>query len=371
MAFQIKDFASITASMINWMKSTQQKITDFNIGSIVRTMLEAIAAEIDELYQQFFIGLKEAIPVATYNTFDFAKRAATPASGIVRVTITSSGSNTLIAAGTTLSIVGSSVTYSVNQDTTILAGNTYADVLVTATTAGSAGNIAAGQSFTMAPQSPGFVSASNSAAFISGADEESDDDRKLRFNAYIQSLNRGTVAAIIYGMKTTYLTDAQGNPIERVVAASVVEPYETDNTQPVALVNCYIHNGVGSTSSSLVNKTKSVLYGYYDSNGNAVPGWKAAGVHFEVFAATEQAVTITGVLTALAGYDKPTLVLAAQAALSAYVTGLDIGVTAIKSEMIALVMNIEGVYNFTLSSPAGDTTANQQTKLMPGTITIT
>ena len=50
--FQIKDFASITASMINWLRANTTKVTDFNVGSVVRTMAEASAAEMEELYLQ-------------------------------------------------------------------------------------------------------------------------------------------------------------------------------------------------------------------------------------------------------------------------------------------------------------------------------
>src|SRR3546814_4415210 len=72
----------------------------------------------------------------------------------------------------------------------------------------------------------------------------------------------------------------------------------------MSLVECYVHNGVGNTSSALVNRARDVIYGYYDANGNAVPGWKAAGVKEEVYAAEEQTVAVTGVLTAMPGFDK-------------------------------------------------------------------
>ena len=371
MAFQIKDFTSIVASMINWAKSTQTKVTDFNVGSVVRTLIEAPAIEIDELYQQMFIGLKEAIPVATYNSFNFAALPAIAASGLVRVTIASSASATVIPAGTVFSYENGAVSYTSSQDVTIAAGNTYADVLVIATQAGVVGNITASTAFTVQPTVNGFVSATNLSPFINGAYAETEDARKIRFGAYVQSLNRGTVAALMYGLKTTALTDASGNLKERVVAASVVEPWLTDSNQPISLVNCYVHNGVGSTSSALVTQAKAVVYGYYDSNGNAVPGWKAAGVHVEVYAATEQTVNVTATLTADAGYDKPTLVSQATQAIFAYIQGLDIGATAIKSEIIALVMNIPGVVNFIPTAPSSDVTATNQVKLMPGTITIT
>ncbi|ATI15621.1 baseplate J-like protein [Bordetella phage vB_BbrM_PHB04] len=372
MAFQIKDFTSIVASMINWMKSTQSKVTDFNVGSVVRTVVEAPASEIDELYQQMHNGLKEAIPAATYFSFDFDALPALPATGMVRVTIASNASDVLISSGTTVSYLNGDIDYTVNQDVIIPAGDTFADVLVTAATAGAAGNVAAGTQFTLSPAPTGFVSATNLSPWSNGTDAETEDDRKLRFRAFVQSLNRGTVAALEYGLKTTSLTDASGNVTERVVSASIVEPWkDIDSSMPISLVECYIHNGVGSTSSVLVNRAREVIYGYYDSSGKAVPGWKAAGVKVEVYAAVEQTVDVIGDLTALPGYDKPTLVTQATEAVYAYIQGLEIGAPAILSEIIAIIMDIEGVYNFVPSAPTADTTVDKKTKLMPGAITIT
>lgn len=369
--FQTKDFVSITASMINLMRSTQQRITDFTVGSVSRTLVEATAAELDETYQQFFFGLKEAIPVSVYNSFDFAAIDAVPASGLIRVSITVSTSDTLISAGSTFTLTTSATSYASAQDVVIAAGETFADVLVTATEPGTIGNVPAGQSFTVNPTLEGFVSAQNLSPFMNGINAETPDDRKLRFNAFVQSLNRGTVAALEYGLKTTQLLDAGGNLIERVVAVSVYEPWKDDPNQPISLVKCYVHNGVGATSSALVNRAREVTYGYYDDLGTAVPGWKAAGVKVEVYAATEQSVAVTGVLTALPGYDKPTLVSSATQAVFAYIQGLDIGAEAVLSEIIRLIKDMEGVYDFVPSAPLANVAADKTTKLMPGAITIT
>ena len=371
MAFQIKDFSSIAASAVNWMRTATTKVTDFNVGSVVRTLIEAVAAEIDELYQQMFIGLREAIPVSVYNSFDFEALEAVAASGLVRVTVTSSASSILIPSGTTFTVAGSQATYTAIADVTIAPGNTYGDVSVVADSAGASGNVSAGSAFTPNPAPANFLSATNLAAFSNGGDAETDEQRKVRFVAYIASLPRGTVAALEYGLKTTVRLDSAGNEIERVATVSVVEPWIADNNQPIALVNCYVHNGVGGTSAALVTLARQIAYGYYDAAGNAVPGWKAAGVKVEVYAATETAVAVTAVLTAAAGYDKPTLVTAASQAIAAYLLSLKIGEPAIRSEIIAIAMNIDGVTNFVATLPAGDTSAASSVKLMPGTITIT
>lgn len=370
MAFQIKDFVSISASMVNWMRATQQKVTDFSVGSVVRTMLEAIAAEIEQLYMQMFVGLKEAIPVAIYNTFSFSANGALPATGTIRVTITSATVSTLIGTGTVFSTV-SGARYVSTADVTIAAGNTFADVPVAAATPGAAGNLIANQSFTPAPAPAGLVSAINLAAIRGGSDAETDDAHKVRFNAYLQSLARGTPAALSYALSSlTFQTDAAGNVIERVATSAIIEPWMTDNTQPVSLVNVYIHNGVGSTSAALVAQASKILYGYTDASGNKVPGYKAAGVNVVCAAAAEQLVNVTANLTPLPGFDEPTLIAAASSAVYAYLIGLPIGQPALFAEIVQQIMDINGVYNVTVSAPTGDTTPSASTKIMPGTIAI-
>jgi hypothetical protein len=345
-AFQIKPFSDIVISMMNWMKGTQTLVTDFNEGAIARTMVEAPAAELDELYQQMLNGLIEAIPVATYNSFQFGALPANDASGLVRVAITSSAQPQTISAGSVFSFAGGTVTYTSQADVTIPAGNTYGDVLVAANATGSAGNIATIEAFTLTPTPNGFVSAANLAPIINGYDAETESARQLRFNAFIASLPRGTPVALTYGLSTVQLTDALGNVTEKVASSSVVEPYETDNTKPPALIQCYIHNGVGNTSSALITQAEKVLYGYSDVSGNKVPGWKAAGVHVDVYAASEIPIPIGGALTVKAGYDEPTIAAQANAAAAAYIVGIGIGQPFQVNVMVKAIMAITGVANF-------------------------
>lgn len=369
MAFQIKDFRSIVASMINLMRGTTNKVSDYNKGSIVRTVVEAPGAEMDQLYQEMFIGLKEAIPVSVYNSFDFTRLPSVPASGLIRVSIAVQSSAVTIPTGTSFKTVGKSVTYTSAADVVIGAGSTFADVLVSASAAGVSGNLDALASFSLTPVPTGFTSATNQVAFSNGQDAETDDQRKLRFNVFIATLNRGTIEAVKYGMKTAVLYGASGVETERVRYTSVVEPYLADSSQPIAWLQCYVHNGVGNTSGALVSHTAEVIAGYTDANGNLIPGWKAAGVKVDVLAATEKIVNVAvGTLTLIGGYDEDAVKDAIDSAIFTYLASLNIGVSAIRSEIIAIAMGVAGVYNFTVTLPTGDTTAAANEKIMPGIV---
>jgi hypothetical protein len=370
MAFQLKDFASITASMINWMRSVQAVITDFNIGAVVRTMLEACAAEIDELYKQIFIGLTEAIPVSVYTSFNFPALAAVPAGGFITVTIAAQGSPVDVASGTLWIPTTGSINYTQTADVVINTGDTTANVPVVAVTAGSAGNLPADTLFNPNPVPTGFASATNLVAWINGADTETTAQQKVRFNAYVSTLARGTLAAIEYGLSTATLTDSSGNITERVASAQVVEPWVTDDTQPVSLVKAFIYNGVGGTSTQLVAQAQNVVNGYYDASGNPIPGWKAAGVKCIVAAVTQVPINVTAVVTAQPGFDKPTLLAEIEPVIFSYIQGLATGGAFIYVDMTTLVGNIAGVANFVPSTPTGDIAGVVGTQYVPGTITL-
>src|SRR4030042_1825097 len=84
MSFQIKKFSSILSSMINCVSSNTSKITDFNPGSVARTMLEAVAMELEELYYQLLQAAEEAIEEAVYRTFNFPRKPSERSTGLVR-----------------------------------------------------------------------------------------------------------------------------------------------------------------------------------------------------------------------------------------------------------------------------------------------
>lgn len=381
MAFQIKNFVSIVASMLNRMKITQNQITDFNIGAVGRTLVEAPAAEIDQLYQQMLNGLLQAIPVSVYKSFSFPPLSASAATGTIVVTIASSASAILIPAGTQFSSTVSQTVYASTNDVIIPIGNTVANVTVSATTVGSSTNIINGVPFTMTPSPSGFVSASNPSPFVNAIDAETPSQQKIRFNSFIASLPRGTVAALYYGMSLATVVDSNNNVIERVVYSSVVEPYLTDITQPIALVNCYIHNGIGSTSSALLMQAKKIIYGYYTAMGVAVPGYKAAGVNVQMYVATEVPVNVSGSIVALPGYSLsdvtvggvtiPGLDTLAESAVYTYLQTLPIGSSALMAEIYAIVMAIPGVYNYLPTLPTTDQTVTNTQKIVPGTVEIT
>lgn len=371
MAFQTKTFLAITASMVNRMRSITQRITDYTVGSVARTLVEAPAQEIDELYQQMQYGLLDAIQTSVYTSFNFPALAARPATGLIRISIAVQSTDTLIATGTTINRADGSMSYSATADITISAGSSFADVPVAANIAGISGNMAALGNFTTSLAIPGFVSAINLAAFVNGSDVESISAQKVRFNAYIQALSRGTVAALMYALtRLTFLTDSLGNITESVATANINEPYLSDPAQPPGLVLAYVHNGVGGTSPALVSQAANILNGYVTPLGVKVAGYKAAGVVVNVFAASETVVNVTGMISVAPGLDKPTVALAVTAALFAYIASIPVGSPYLAAVASEQVMQVDGVTDWIPVSPVSYVPAGINNKLMPGAFVV-
>lgn len=371
MSFQTKTFLAIVASMVNRMRTTTTAFTDYNVGSAARTMVEAPAQEIDQLYQEILFGLQEAIETSVYTSFNFPALPALPASNLIRVSVAVQSAAVLIVSGSLFTTTDGAHTYVSTADTTIAAGASFVDVPTVAQVAGSSGNVPALTAFTPAATIPGFIAAQCLSAFSSGTDAESPSARKIRFNAYVSTLSRGTIAALLYALtRLTVLTDSQGNIIERVTSANIEEPYLIDPAQPPGLVNAYVHNGVGGTSDALVQQAAAVLNGYTRADGTKIAGYKAAGVVLACYAASEIPLNVSGQLTIAPTFDATAVVAAVTAVVFSYIQGLATGRPYLGAVLGEQVMQVPGVLDWEVVTPGPFVQINFSAKLMPATLLI-
>lgn len=350
--FQIKDFASITASMVNIARAVTGRITDFNVGSVARTLMEAPAAEIEELHQHLRIGLTEAIPVSVYRSFNFDRQAASKAQGTLVLTLTARNDAYLLAAGTRFTV--GSAGYLTLSDQTIPAGSTQVAVVVEAEQAGVVGNLAAGTILTPSTTVPGLQKSEVGAASIAGGrPAESDTEMKFRFNQYIRSLQRGTPDALRYGLSLVQVP-RPGGGVERIVSSEVEEMYRTDSNNPVAWVRCHISAGAAPPSGALLARAAEVLHGYRDALNKKVAGWAAAGVRTDVLSAQEFPAAFTCRVTPAEGYTKADAEAAVLGILQDYVVGLPVGALMLLAEATRRTKGLPEVGNIKFTKPADD-----------------
>lgn len=396
-AFFIKGFDQITASLIQSVSQSTTALTDFNVGSKIRTMLEAVAEEMEYLYHEMFRGILEGIDTAVYNSFDFPLLPAVAASGVITFQSVIANTNLPLVPTSTFTIpagfqvsvpsqLSSTISlnsapagtvYTVIQDTPWPAGQSSVNCTVACAIAGSISNTIANSITSLVSTLPPIQGnqylVTNTIPFTNGQDNETQTQRQIRFARYLQSLSRGTLDALEYAALTAAVTNSVGNITEQVKKVFAVEPYKIDGSKPPCHVDIYVYNGVGGTSSVLVADAQEIIDGYTDQNSNRIPGYKAAGVIAAVYAATElpQSIQINIIWQPSFSLN-PTTQNQIEQAIVNYMSSLSPGDSLIYNQLIEIVMAQSGVYNVSISHPNGDVVPpNNQSIVTLGSITIT
>lgn len=362
MPFQIKDFNSITLSQINHARAVTTKITDFQPGSVSRTLMEAPAVEIEELYLQMFLGLRDAIPVATFLSFGFDKLPKAKASGWVSVSRSPAPTAPIVVPVGTIFSTADGRDYESTSSVTWAAGESTVRIPVIATVAGVSGNVAAG----VIVSSPFFGSGytvSNSL-IVTGRDSETEPEREARFAEYIRSLSRGTVEACLYAASLALVLDVDGN-IAQYVARKGYEEIP-------GRMKIYIYSSSGLASPELLDAGQRLIDGYRDDVAGLIfPGFRAAGVRVDVLAMAERAVPLGIQVEMLPGYTiTPAVVQSLNDIFGAAIRGVPAGGTLYQGTLIDLMLAAPNVRRIVPVS-TDNIVCSVSEALTPGALTIT
>lgn len=335
MSFQIKDFVSITAGQINHARAVTDKVTDFQPGSVVRTIMESASVEIEELYLQMLLGLRDAIPVATFLSFGFDRLPAKRAMGFVSLSQAAAPEVAfVIPAGTLFSTMDGRSYVSVG-DVTWLAGAVFCRVPVSSVLPGFVGNVSPGLITDSASFGP-EVTISNSL-IDTGADVESDPEREARFAAFIESLSRGTLLACIYAARQSRVLDEDGNIFEYVTRLGINEGRGS--------VQLYVYSNGGIPSAALLADGQLRLDGSRDDEAGIItPGYRPAGVRVDVLSMIERAVPLSIRVKMLDGYELDSGVIQLLSDVFAdSVHAVPAGTTAYLGELLQDMLAVPGV----------------------------
>ncbi len=183
-------------------------LTDINVGSVTRTVSEAIAREVALMYQQINQAYLQAfIDTATGKSLDLvvsilgiARKTKEFAEGLVTFFRDSAAGdgNITIPEGVLMSTAKGEATFITAQLRTLQRGQVRIDVPVRATeqSKGPAGLVAAGLINTLIQPITGISRITNFDETVLGADDETDDEFRARAKQVLSSLGKGTLGAI-------------------------------------------------------------------------------------------------------------------------------------------------------------------------------
>lgn len=363
MSFQIKDFVSIVSSIVNHMRGTTTKITDFQPGSVARTLVEGPAVEIEELYLQMFLGLRDAIPVATFLSFGFDKLPAAYARGFVSISTAAPPSTAwTIPAGTEFTTTDGR-SYLSTADVPWPAGEDSVRVPVSASAPGLSYNVAQGA--ITASTAFGDTCTISNSAISNGRDVETDDEQIARFAAFIGALSRGTVDACRYAAGQAQVLDVDGALYEYVARVGLAET--------PGYVRIYIYGSGGVASTELLASGQALIDGVRDpSTGEAItPGYRSAGVRVDVLPMVERVLPYAVNVGMLPGYSLTASVIqdledAYANALASVPSGGVLYVAEVETALLGVAGVKSAVPNVTENIVCGVFEV-----LTPGTLTVT
>lgn len=364
-SFQIKNFRSIVASMINVSRASQTKITDFSVGAVARTLMESPAVEIEELYLQMYLGLQDAIPVSIYKAFDFSLIDALPAAGVLTITFPAAVATLALPAGTTFEVPQKSLVFRSLSPVNIAVGATQIIIPVTCTTAGTAGNIAvneltAGVNGSLYPPGATYTN----PPFVTGKEGEGEIERKTRFNNFILSISRGTVDAIRYCSGAATVLDSVGRVQEYVIRIGVDEH--------TGRLEVYVSGSAGAPTPALLARVQANIDGYTDLlTGQRVNGYRPAGVSVTVLPMQSRVVDI-GLIVATKSDAQHTsgLISSITSAVAGMIAGAAPGTILRADAITSAVLSLNDVMQCSITG-SSNISCGQFEVLSVGTVTVT
>jgi hypothetical protein len=271
-------------------KESRSPLTDINVGSVTRTLSEAIGREIATVYQQInraylsaFIETAEgksldlvvAILGINRKTKDFAVGLVTffrdPA---IQDNIT-------IPEGTLLATAKGEVIFQTTQLRTLQRGQVRIDVPIRASDdfKGEVGKVAAGTITQLVQPIAGIARVSNFEPTILGAEDESDEELRARAKAVLRALGKGTLAAlarVIFKGRgvLTEVWDPNSPPAKRSKPGTVVLMVESEPERFPSL-----RAAVEETRAAGVQATLLARYVFFKPRivAQITPGLTAAG----------------------------------------------------------------------------------------------
>lgn len=313
--FVFRKASQIIKSEIDDVLTHTNKINDFTVGSVARTMVEAEALEIEKLYYYSLENLKQAIDEGVTTAFGFTRKKATYAYGNVLVRLTAPLPQDLI-------IDRGSLFYSTNpnyqqQYRTNVAyripkGSQSFTIAVYCTVIGTYGNIPE-NTINRSTDIGELVSVTNPEAFNTGTDEENPEAAKVRFRQMIQSLAMGTNQSLVYAAES----------VPGVAGASLFE-------FTYGAVVIYAHDANGNLSRDLQQDIADRLVEY-----------KPAGIKVFVMPTHKSVVALDiSVEVSDSTLESDSFLDMIRQSMSDYINTLTVGDPLYKSNIIQKVMDV-------------------------------
>jgi uncharacterized phage protein gp47/JayE len=364
--------SEIVQRMVDYYKAAfsegNTQITDFNEGSEVRNFLESVSISAYQLRYWIAFMVRQAFPQTAVKgyldllgvMFNCYRKTAVKATGHVTLTTLGAKSyNITIPSGTQFKTGGSDGIYFITTEPVVLtAGNLSISPPIEAMVAGETGNVNA-ETIDELPNPIDDLTVLNAAATTGGSNEEDDDTFRDRILEAGQAGQVGTEAWF----------KSMAESITGVHDAKVISNPADEDYNVKVLVN-----GIETpTPDSVINAVFALL----TNEDN-----KVAGLKITVDKPNYISTAITASITIVDGYNWLEVKADIEGNLDCFFNGgitsngvtwpgMNIDDELVRTQVMQVINNTEGVLDYTLTEPSANVTATEEDEVQLGIITLT
>jgi uncharacterized phage protein gp47/JayE len=345
---QIKSFDEIRESMRNYIISHQDRVTDFNDGSVLGSQIEATARELALLYVRCRAGFSSYARALPYSVFNFQKKEGLKAS----VTVTFSRAKPY--SYETPIPVGSVVAAGGLKFITTEAGSAPSGARDSGAITAVAE--AVGEQYNVGPQSvktlvtslpSDIVAVNNESPATGGVDSEDWGAYIDRFSNYILGLSRTNGYGFLSGLTETHLARS----------LQIVEHFPPlDNIWNMTV---YLEDGSGGMTDEAIARVKAKIDGNRTKTNG---GYRAPGIHIR-YVTPEKAqiklnIAVTATQDVINDVGESVVMYEVTEAVKKFINALLIGQSVLISDLIVVLRrmlyildaNIPGQENINISA---------------------
>jgi hypothetical protein len=280
---QIKSFDEIQESMRNYIIAHQDRLTDFNDGAVLESLIEAMARELAMLYVRCRVGFSSFLRSLPYSIFGFNKKEGLKASVKLAFSRAKPYSyETTIPVGATAAAGG--LKFHTTELGAVPSGAVDSDEI-------SAIAEAIGEKYNVGPQSiktlitalpSDIIAVSNAESATGGVDSEDWGAYIDRFADYILGLSRTNGHGFLSGLTETHLVrslqiDEHFPPLDNIWNMTV-----------------YLEDGSGGMTDEAITQAKAKIDG---NRTKANGGYRAPGIHVRYLAPEKIPVNLNILVT--------------------------------------------------------------------------
>ncbi len=339
---EVKNFTQLQVAMRNYIAANQDKITDFNDGSVLESYIEAVSREIAMLYVRCRVGFSSYLRSLPYSIFGFKQKEGLKAS--VKLVFSRSrpfSNDTQIPAGTIVSAGG--LRFLTTQAGIIFAGETDSDeITASAESIGEKYNIGAGVIKTIVSTLPADIAGVNNPGAATGGTDSEDWGAYIdRFSDYILGLSRTNG----YGFQSALLA------MDFVRSISIVEHFPP--LDGIWNISVYLEDGSGGMTGEDITKAKQIIDGAWADQYNG--GFRAPGINIRYLTPeivpVNIKVSVTASLDMISEIDDAVIIQEVEEAAKKFINSLKTGQEFWTSDLIVALRRITYLLDVDLDEP--------------------